>query len=134
MINKILVKFIYNLSILFKFIVFLYLFSIFYSLKLRSIPFVWFLILVQCFVGKSDIHIFKIDTTIKIKVINKWRSFENVWQHDDTSVKNLLIAIVRTMRDMESWAVCYCHFKKCQCKCTVTVIMIDIFKKTVKLT
>jgi hypothetical protein len=39
-----------------------------------------------------------------------------------------------TMRDMESWAVCYCHFKKCQCKCTFTVIMIDIFKKTVKLT
>jgi hypothetical protein len=33
-----------------------------------------------------------------------------------------------------SWAVCYCHFKKCQCKCTFTVIMIDIFKKTVKLT
>jgi hypothetical protein len=39
-----------------------------------------------------------------------------------------------TMRDMESWAVYYCHFKKCQCKCTFTVIMIDIFKKTVKLT
>jgi hypothetical protein len=39
-----------------------------------------------------------------------------------------------TMRDMESWAVCYCHFKKCQCKCTFTVIMIDIFKKSVKLT
>jgi hypothetical protein len=41
---------------------------------------------------------------------------------------------VSAMRDMESWAVCYCHFKKCQCKCTFTVIMIDIFKKTVKLT
>jgi hypothetical protein len=33
------------------------------------------------------------------------------------------------MRDMESWAVCYCRFKKCQCKCTFTVIVIDIFKK-----
>jgi hypothetical protein len=38
-----------------------------------------------------------------------------------------------TIRDMESWAVCYCHFKKCQCKCTFTVIIIDIFKKTVNL-
>jgi hypothetical protein len=36
---------------------------------------------------------------------------------------------VGTMRDMESWAVCYCHFKKCQCKCTFTFIIIDIFKK-----
>jgi hypothetical protein len=40
---------------------------------------------------------------------------------------------IPTMRDMESWAVCYYHFKKCQCKCTFTVIMIDIFKKTVNL-
>jgi hypothetical protein len=47
---------------------------------------------------------------------------------------HILIFIQHTMRDMESWAVCYCHFKKCQCKCTFTVIMIDIFKKTVKLT
>jgi hypothetical protein len=47
---------------------------------------------------------------------------------------SLLIINDCTMRDMESWAVCYCHFKKCQCKCTFTVIMIDIFKKTVKLT
>jgi hypothetical protein len=37
------------------------------------------------------------------------------------------------MRDMESWAVWYCHFKKYQCKCTFTVIIIDIFKKTVNL-
>jgi hypothetical protein len=42
--------------------------------------------------------------------------------------------MVGTMRDMESWAVCYCPFKKCKYKCTFTVIMIDIFKKTVKLT
>jgi hypothetical protein len=38
-----------------------------------------------------------------------------------------------TMRDMESWAVCYCHFKKCQCKCTFTVIMIDTFKKNCQI-
>jgi hypothetical protein len=48
--------------------------------------------------------------------------------------KTPCIVEVGTMRDMESWAVCYCHFKKCQCKCTFTVIMIDIFNKTVKLT
>jgi hypothetical protein len=44
------------------------------------------------------------------------------------------VSHLNTMRDMESWAGCYCHLKKCQCKCTFTVIMFDIFKKTVKLT
>jgi DNA polymerase III delta subunit len=66
-----------------------------------------------------------------------------IWQKLKSNPPTLTIIIVNekldkqkrvqkkysTMRDMESWAVCYRH-----CKCTFTVIMIDIFKKTVKLT
>jgi hypothetical protein len=53
-----------------KFLIFIYLFYNFYEFKPRSIPFVSLLKLLECFVGKSDIHIFKINTTIKIEVIN----------------------------------------------------------------
>jgi hypothetical protein len=53
-----------------KFLIFIYLFYNFYEFKPRSIPFVSLLKLLECFVGKSDIHIFKMNTTIKIEVIN----------------------------------------------------------------
>jgi hypothetical protein len=68
----------------------------------------------------------------------KWKSENNVKKITEEVILAGLFfrfgLIGCTMRDMESWAVCYCHFKKFQYKCTFTVIMIYIFKKTVKLT
>jgi hypothetical protein len=39
------------------------------KLKPRSIPFVLFLKLLECFVGKSDIHIFKITQQSKLRLL-----------------------------------------------------------------
>jgi hypothetical protein len=79
----------------------------------------------------SACNLFRKQQRIKQKIIfslaaKMTYSFRNVRNREN-------VVKVGTMRDMESWAVCYCHFKKCQCKCTFTVIIIDIFKKTVNL-